>query len=392
MHERLQEVWYGGAPPAWWLRVLASVYGLLMRVRQLCYAQGWQRPVSIGVPVIVVGNVTVGGTGKTPLVLWLAAALGELGLRVAVVTRGYGRREAGGRGAVLRVAGDSSAGEVGDEALLISRRAQVPVLVARDRVAAARAAVAGGANVVISDDGLQHLRLGRDVEIALIDAARGLGNGLLLPAGPLRESAARLGSVSAVVLTGEGAYQRHGALRMRLLGEQLLPASGAGPGQPLAALAGRRVHALAGIGNPGRFFAALQAAGLEVLAHPLPDHHPITPAELDFGDDLPLLMTEKDAVKCAAFAPANCWYLPVTAGFEPAAAHALLWRILMDARLLDILACPVCKGPLRRARSSTPEELVCRADRLAFPVRDGIPVMLEEEARVLAAGDPLLER
>jgi tetraacyldisaccharide 4'-kinase len=358
-------------------------------IRRHCYAHGWLPARRVSHPVIVVGNITVGGTGKTPLVIWLAGELTALGLKVAVITRGYGRHT---RAGVLRVDAHSSAGEVGDEALLIFRRARVPVYVCRERVAAARAAIAAGAQLLIADDGLQHLRLARDFEIALIDAARGLGNGALLPAGPLREPPTRIDRVGAVVLTGAGACQRAGALHMQLHGEQLLPLNGAGPAAPLASFRGRRVHAFAGIGNPQRFFATLRAAGLELIEHSLPDHQPIASQALHQADGLPVLMTEKDAVKCPAPAPANCWYLPVTAQFAAADAHALLRRILMDARLLDILACPVCKGPLRLVRESAGAQLVCHADRLSFPVRDGIPVMLEEEARVLEAGDPLLER
>jgi tetraacyldisaccharide 4'-kinase len=398
MHDWLQRVWYGGAPAPWWLRALARLYGAAVGLRQACYARGWCRVVRVGRPVVVVGNLTVGGTGKTPLVIWLAGELSALGLQVAVITRGYGRtaraRVAQGHHQhnVLRVDELCSAADVGDEALLIWRRAPVPVYVSRDRVAAARAAIAEGAQLLIADDGLQHLRLGRDMEIALIDAARGLGNGALLPAGPLREPAARLGSVAAVVLTGAGDYQHAGAARMHLSGDELLPLDGRGDAEALSAWRGRRVHAYAGIGNPERFFATLRAAGLELIAHPLPDHQAIARAALRPSDGLPVLMTEKDAVKCSTAAPGNCWYLPVTAQIDAAAANLLLRRILMDARLLDILACPVCKGPLRLAQDPGGTLLVCRADRLGFPVRDGIPVMLEEEARVLEAGDPLLER
>ena len=388
MHDWLQRVWYGGERAPWWLRSLAALYGAALRIRSSCYQRSWLRPHQVGRPVIVVGNITVGGTGKTPLVIWLAGCLGALGLKVAVVTRGYGRVAHGG---VLRVDANGSARSVGDEALLIFRRAQVPVYVSRDRVAAARAAVAAGAQVLIADDGLQHLRLARDLEIALIDSARGLGNGALLPAGPLREPPARLDSVGAVVLTGEGAYQRPGALYMQLRGEQLLLLNGAGPAVPLDSFRGRRVHAFAGIGNPQRFFATLRAAGLELIEHPLPDHQAIASQALHPADGLPVLMTEKDAVKCSGSRPANCWYLPVTAQLAADDAQALLRRMLMDARLLEILACPVCKGPLRFASEPGGALLVCRADRLGFPVRDGIPVMLEEEARVLEAGDPLLE-
>jgi tetraacyldisaccharide 4'-kinase len=390
MHDWLQRVWYGGEVAPAWLRGLAALYGLAMRWRHSCYARGWRRSSRVGRPVVVIGNLTVGGTGKTPLVIWLAGELRALGLKVAVITRGYGR--AARVGGVLRVDAHSSAAEAGDEALLIWRRAQVPVYVCVDRVAAARAAVAEGAQLLIGDDGLQHLRLARDVEIALIDAARGLGNGALLPAGPLREPAARLAGVSAVVLTGEGAYQHAGAVRMRLDGQLLEPLDGRGAAEALRDWRGRRVHAYAAIGNPERFFSMLRAAGLELIAHPLPDHQALAPAALRPADGLPVLMTEKDAVKCEGSAPGNCWYLPVRAQFDAADVNILLGRILMDARLLDILACPVCKGPLRLAQVVGGTVLVCRADRLGFPVRDGIPIMLEEEARVLEAGDPLLER
>jgi tetraacyldisaccharide 4'-kinase len=168
--------------------------------------------------------------------------------------------------------------------------------------------------------------------------------------------------------------------------------AGSGDGRALAAFAGHRVHALAGIGNPARFFNTLRAGRLEPIEHPFPDHHRYIAQDLRFDDGLALIMTEKDAVKCQAFAPENCWYLPVTATFSGAEGRALLGRILMDARLLDILACPVCKGPLRLVQESAGPVLVCRADRLAYPVREGIPVMLEEAARQLSSTDPLMER
>ncbi len=398
MHDWLQKVWYGGTPAPWWLRALTPLYGLAVRIRQHCYARGWCRALDVGCPVVVVGNLTVGGTGKTPLVIWLAQALGTFGLRVAVITRGYGRSARARAGAghyqhdVLRVDSLCTAADVGDEALLIWRRAQVPVYVSRDRVAAGRAAVADGAQLLIADDGLQHLRLARAVEIALIDAARGLGNGALLPAGPLRERATRLETVAAVVLTGEGACQRAGALRMSLAGDVLVPLGGQGPPETLARWRGRRVHAFAGIGNPGRFFATLRAAGLELIEHPLPDHQAISRTQLQPEDGLPVLMTEKDAVKCPRDAAAKVWFLPVDAHFANADVIALLGRILMDARLLDILACPVCKGPLRLVSDAQGKLLVCRADRLGFPLRDGVPNFVVEAARVLEAGDPLLER
>ncbi len=393
----LQRVWYAPTPAPAWLRTLSPVYGGLVRLRQFLYAHGWLRSRRVAGPVIVVGNLTVGGTGKTPFVIWLIERLRELGIEGAVVTRGYGRSHSRRvTNDILRVDASCRAEEVGDEALLISRRARCPVYVCRDRVAAAQAALSDGARAVIADDGLQHLRLARDAEVVLVDAMRGWGNGSLLPAGPLREDPSRAARASAMVLTGPGTPDLGRRLtpsaRMQLEGSVLWPVSGAGDGRALVAFAGQRVHALAGIGNPARFFNALRAARIDALEHPFPDHHRYVAADLRFDDPLALIMTEKDAVKCQGFAPENCWYLPVTATFSAAEGRALLGRILMDARLLDILACPVCKGPLRLVQESTGPVLVCRADRLAYPVREGIPVMLEEAARQLPSGDPLLER
>ena len=393
----LQHVWYSTRRPPWWLRLWSPVYGAVVGLQYWLYARGWLHTQRVAAPVIVVGNLTVGGTGKTPFVIWLAGRLRSLGLDVAVVTRGYGRSHSRRvTNDILRVDASCRAEDVGDEALLISRRALCPVYVCRDRVAAAQAAIADGAGVVIADDGLQHLRLARDAGIVLVDAMRGFGNGMLLPAGPLRESVTRLEGASAIVLTGAGyaapAALAPGAVRMMLDGGLLLPLNAVDGARVLGDFAGQRVHGVAGIGNPERFFVGLRAAGLELIEHRFPDHHRYLAGELQFGDALPLIMTEKDAVKCQSLAPESCWYLPVTASFAPADERVLLRRILMDARLLDILACPLCKGPLRLADDPSGKVLVCRADRLAFPVREDIPVMLEEAARQLSSTDPLLER
>jgi tetraacyldisaccharide 4'-kinase len=283
---------------------------------------------------------------------------------------------------------------------LLARRTGALVAAGRDRVAAAELLIAAGAQLILADDGLQHLRLRRDATLAVIDGQRGFGNGRLLPAGPLREPRAALARVGVVVQNGGVELHYPTALRMQLSGNQLLPVS-AGDGtatagaataavRPLAALRGQSVHAVAGIGNPARFFTQLRAAGLDPIEHAYPDHHAFAAADIRFADALPVLMTEKDAVKCRGLADERHWYLPVAAVFAPNDRQQLLRRIIMDARLLDILVCPLCKGPLQNARASN--ELVCMADRLAFPVRDGIPVMLEEEARVLGADDPLLKR
>jgi tetraacyldisaccharide 4'-kinase len=381
----LESIWWGGRKAPVALRALAVLFGTVAALRRAAYRRGWLASGSPGRPVVIVGNLSVGGSGKTPLTVWLAREFAARGLRVGVVLRGYG-----GSGTVRRVDEHSTPAEVGDEALLIARRSGVPVVVGRDRLAAARALVATGVDLVLADDGLQHYALRREVEIAVIDAARGLGNGRLLPAGPLREPPERLKSVSLVVHNGAGAPPRPGALTLRLVPGRLQPLADTESGPALADFAGRRVHAVAGIGNPERFFATLRGAGVEPIQHAFADHHAYRAADLEFGDDLPVLMTEKDAVKCRPFARAGRWYLPVEAEFEAAAARALLGRIVVDTRLLDIIACPHCKGPLQFVRDAA--VLVCRGDRLAFPVRDGIPVLLENEARTLPPGDPLLVR
>ena len=379
-------IWYQGAPAPLTLRLLTPLYAAALALRRGLYAAGLLRSTRLPVPVIVIGNISVGGTGKTPLTAWLAGELAALGLRVGIVLRGYG----GAGGAPQRVTAASAPGAVGDEAVVLARRAPAMVAVGRVRAAAARLLIDAGAQLVLADDGLQHLALRRDVEIAVIDGVRGFGNGRLLPAGPLREPRARLLRLAAVVQNGGEQLRFPDALRMELAGDRLLPVAGAGASRPLAELRGQRVHGVAGIGNPLRFFTQLRAEGLDVIEHAHPDHHRFAARDLQFGDELPVLMTEKDAVKCRDFAGPRCWYLPVTARFDAAGRRQLLEKIIMDARLLDILVCPLCKGPLQHVRAS--HELVCIADRLAFPVRDGIPVMLEEEARVLAADDPLLRR
>jgi tetraacyldisaccharide 4'-kinase len=330
----LQNVWYRQSRPPWWLRGPARVFGLLVGLRKCAYSSGLKRRYRISKPVIVVGNLTVGGTGKTPLVIWLVKQLRAQGLAPGVVLRGYGGHQAT-RAAPRVVELHADPLEVGDEAVLLRLRTGAPVVVGRDRVRAAQQLVnETGANVVIADDGLQHLRLERDFEIAVIDASRGLGNGYLMPAGPLREPRARLGTVGAIVLNASGdagsvreAHRSEHAFTMRLLGEQLLPLDDVGEPIALGSLAGQRVHAIAGVGNPQRFFRQLCAAGLQVEPHPLPDHHRYQASDLEFGDARPLLMTEKDAVKCRRFAAANRWYLPVEASFAPEEGAALMARL-----------------------------------------------------------------
>jgi len=323
---KLEAMWYGGERSPW-LAPLSFLYGAVMSLRGFLYRIGLRHRARMPVPVVVVGNLTVGGTGKTPLVAWLSTHLAACGLRVAIVSRGYGGRARG----VTRVTIHSRPSEVGDEPLLLARRAQATVFVSKDRVAAAKQAVAEGADLVMTDDGLQHLRLMRDCEIVVIDGQRGFGNGCLLPRGPLRESPRRLRRVNAVVVNGalkDGfalpKFVTHTAFSMRMRPGDARPVAGGGALRSLSSFRSSGVHAVAAIGNPQRFFDMLREAGLTLYEHPMPDHHPFKPGDLNFGDDLPVLMTEKDAVKCASFAEPRCWYVPVTAEFEESQARALV--------------------------------------------------------------------
>ncbi|MBV6416176.1 MAG: Tetraacyldisaccharide 4'-kinase [Steroidobacteraceae bacterium] len=331
MERWLNAVWYGRAFGAALLRPLSWLFALAVALRRQAYRIGLLSSTRLSLPVIVVGNLTVGGTGKTPFTVWLVSQLAAAGHRPGVVSRGYGR----GGDAPRLVEGASAAAEVGDEPLLIHRRTARPVAVGRRRAVAGRLLATQNVDVIVADDGLQHLALARDCELVLIDGERGHGNGLMLPAGPLREGPARLRKVDAVILTegsGERSLAGRPVFHMRLAATGVLPL--AGPRDtplPLASLAGQRVHAVAGIGHPGRFFRTLRDAGLDVVPHAFPDHHVFTAADLAFDDDLPILMTEKDAVKCAAFASSRLGYVPVSASFGDEDARALL--ALVDAKI-----------------------------------------------------------
>jgi tetraacyldisaccharide 4'-kinase len=314
----LNRIWYGGSTPPWWLLPLSLVYGAAAGSRRYLYARHVRKSTRISAPVIVVGNLSVGGTGKTPLVCWLAARLAERGFRPGVVTRGYG----GSSGKVRLIDSGDDPKLAGDESILLARRTRAPVAVGRDRPAASQLLVDAGCDVIVSDDGLQHYALERDCEIIVIDGDRRFGNGWLLPAGPLRETPARLAAADAVVVNG-GRALLDGALSMRLEANSAHCVIG-GAVKALEAFAGSSVHAIAGIGNPERFFNMLRAHGIEVAGHPLPDHAHLQAADISFADERPVLMTEKDAVKCAAIAGPHHWYVPVTASFGGGEANVLL--------------------------------------------------------------------
>ncbi len=271
--------------------------------------------------MIVAGNLVAGGSGKTPLVLWLARFLESRGRRPGIVSRGYGARIDEPREARA----DSSAEEVGDEPVLLAWRSGCPVWTGRDRARAARALLAQHpeVDVIVLDDGLQHYRLARDVEVAVVDA-RGFGNGFLLPAGPLREPPSRLRTVDAVVAHATRLVKGYA---MHLEGDQFYCLADPSQRRSARDFADRRVHAVAGIGDPGRFFGHLERLGLDTRPHSFPDHHPFRAADLEFGDDAPILMTEKDAVKCRRFAQPRHWVLPVSAVLEPEFGDWLITRL-----------------------------------------------------------------
>ncbi len=316
----LNRVWYRRRPPPW-LVPASGLYAAVSALRRAAYRRGWLAVQRVGCPVLVVGNLSVGGTGKTPLVIWLADRLAAAGRRPGIMTRGY----RGSAGAARLVGAEDSAALVGDEPVVLARRTGLPVAIGRARVEAARLLIGAGCDVLVSDDGLQHYALSRDVEIVVIDGERRFGNGWLLPAGPLRESPRRLGRVDAIVLNG--GVPSAGELAMRLEPGMVIGLRGGAP-VPLADFAGRTVHAVAGIANPQRFFRLLRAAGLEVIEHPFDDHADFRAADIRFADRNPVLMTEKDAVKCAGFADDRHAFVPVEACFGAADGAVLMQRVM----------------------------------------------------------------
>jgi tetraacyldisaccharide 4'-kinase len=317
--DTLESAWYGDGRPPWWTWPLAALYGAVVRLRGWLYRIGAMRSVRLPVPVIVVGNLSVGGTGKTPLTIALAGALSARGYHPGVVSRGHGGR----RREPMLLGDQPDPTEVGDEPCLI-RASGVPVAIGRDRPAAAWLLLDAGCDVVVADDGLQHYALARDMEICVIDGTRRFGNGRLLPAGPLREPRSRLARVDFRVCNG--GLPAGGEFSMQLLGDEAV-ALHDGERRPLAQFAGQHVHAVAAIGHPARFFASLRAVGIEPIEHVFADHHAFVAADLDFGARLPVLMTDKDAVKCRHFARPDWWRVPVRAELPATFYEALGKRL-----------------------------------------------------------------
>lgn len=315
--EALEASWYRPPRLTLLLLPLSWAFAALTALRRHGFSAGWFDVYRAPCPVVVVGNINVGGTGKTPVVIALAKGLRERGVAVGVVSRGYG---GSGGDEPLRVTATTPAVRAGDEAVLIAREAGVPVVVCRNRPAAVRALLEDDdLDLVLSDDGLQHYALGRDYEIVAIDSRRGLGNGLLLPIGPLREPPSRLGTVDWVLQ--RGGTDPHSGCPLEPLALRPLD------GRPLlnldSATLPERAHAVAGIGNPAGFFSMLEELGISIEKHIFPDHHSYSAADLAPLDDLPVIMTEKDAVKCEAFATASHYALQVQAAVPDALLEAL---------------------------------------------------------------------
>lgn len=321
--KRIDAYWYSQNPVAWLLLPVAAFYFLIISIRRFFYRSGVFKSFKLPVPVIIVGNITVGGTGKTPLLVALCELLKSQGYKPGVISRGYGGNVEG-----ERLVNDSDRAElIGDEPCLIHARTACPLVVGQNRVAAAELLLANtDCDIILSDDGLQHYRLQRDIEIAIIDTRRQFGNGFCLPSGPLREPVSRLNSVDIVVdhcaaseeCVAENSFCLQFSDAINLKSNQAMS---------LESLKGKAVHAVAGIGHPQRFFDQLSRAGLEVIEHHYPDHHKYNGDDFVFNDDCEILMTEKDAVKCQGFLSGKLWYVPVTAELSNSLCQKLLSKV-----------------------------------------------------------------
>ena len=316
----INNVWYGKSLLFVVLLPFTLVFALVALIRRNFYRNGILSSNKIPVPVIVVGNIAVGGAGKTPVTLWLAQYLKGKGMNPAIISRGYGG-EATSSTVIVNEQSDPAL--VGDEPVLLALRSGCPVFVDADRVRGATSAMKQGADVILSDDGLQHYRLQRDIEITVVDGSRGFGNGWLLPAGPLREPVSRLATVDRVLVQQGKADDSRLAndsfsdrtTNFSLVGKTLSKVAD-GSLLQLSELAGKTVNAVAGIAHPERFFMYLEQQGIKVLRHPLGDHARLSDTDVRFDDDLDVVVTEKDAVKCMTFAHERLWYLPVDVVFE----------------------------------------------------------------------------
>lgn len=304
----VDDIWYGKHPLGIALRPLAWLFQGVVWLRRQAYRSRLLGVYRAPVAVIVVGNVTVGGSGKTPLVIWLARTLQSYGFKPGIIARGY-RGKA--RSWPQQVRPDSDPISVGDEAVVLARRTNLPVAVGPNRADDVEALLRhSDTNIIICDDGLQHYALERDLEIAVLDGVRRVGNSALLPAGPLREPVSRLREVDIVVTKGLAA---RGEFPMRYLGETLHQLTHPEHTRSLEDFPHKTVHTVAAIGNPESFFAVLKRQGFRITPHKFADHHVFQAKDFDFGDTHPIIMTEKDAVKCEHLGDDRLWYLPIEA-------------------------------------------------------------------------------
>jgi len=321
----IEAAWQHRGVVAWIFYPLSLLFGLIAAIRRRLFKLKLLKSYAAGAPIIVVGNITVGGSGKTPLVLWLCRELQRLGRNPGIVSRGYGGRAESWPQDVIP---SSDPHMVGDEAVLLATKSGCPMVVGPDRVAAARMLHDRHVvDIIISDDGLQHYRMKRDIELVVIDGERRFGNGFLLPAGPLREPVSRLRSVDFVV--NNSGVAKMAEVEMSLQPKQLhnlKRRESVEIGEFIERL-GNHVHAVAGIGNPARLFKLLSKLGFTVTEHPFADHHPFQPSDLALSPELPIIMTEKDAVKCRSFTLENIWVLPVEAALRNGFAEEIIQKL-----------------------------------------------------------------
>ncbi len=304
--EFFQKIWYAHSRLNYLLRPLTWLYCAIITIRRILFQLKFLKSTSFDVPVIIVGNLTVGGTGKTPLVIWIANYLKKAGYKPGIITKGYLGKA---RSWPQQVRADSDPVMVGDESIVIAQRTACPIASGPDRVASCAALLKyHNCDVIISDDGLQHYQLARFIEIIVIDGVRRFGNGHCLPAGPLREPVQRLDKVDFVVTNGIALNNEYA---MRYIGKSVYNLADSTQTRELTDFRGMKLHAVAAIGNPAKFFEFLTNNGLTIIEHAFPDHYLYLDQDINFNDNLPIIMTEKDAVKCRRFVSDNMWVLPV---------------------------------------------------------------------------------
>ena len=344
--KKIIDTWYGDSALSW-LKPASGLFSLVSKARRKLYTSGSKKSYKASVPLIVVGNISVGGTGKTPLIIYLTQQLLYAGYKPGIVSRGYGSKAPT---YPFHVQKDSPVKYSGDEAILIARNTECPVVIDVNRAAAVKSLEKHyDCNVILSDDGLQHYAIARDIEIAVLDGPRGLGNGELIPAGPLREKPERLNEVDYIICNGQSSLNFNKptyAMKLKprhlchLISGEILPISHAieemGKFREVnknadikgqSVVAKQKVHAIAGIGNPERFFSSLCDCGFDIISHVFDDHHAYTLEDISFDDDYEIIMTEKDAVKCMDFARKIDWYVGVDAIIDEGFISNLLGKL-----------------------------------------------------------------